>query len=145
MTMPSAGLPFVDDAALVELPRHERDYGVVIAAEGLAHLPFAIARVFTVCAPVSSMRGDHAHRQCRQFMFCPRGAVDVGLDDGERRMTFRLARDSQALYVPAMIWNIVKFLAAETVLVVLCDQPFSEEDYIREYQTYLDERRKKRT
>ena len=137
-------LPLVDDVSTVALPRHEREYGVVIAAEGLAHLPFAIARVFTVCAPVDSMRGNHAHRQCRQFMFCPRGSVDVGLDDGVTRKIIRIASDNQALHVPAMIWNVVSFLAPETVLVVLCDQPFSEDDYIRDYDVFLDERRKSR-
>lgn len=142
--MPREAPPLVEDARTVELPRHERDYGVVIAAEGAADAPFAIARVFTVCAPVDSMRGDHAHRQCRQFMFCPRGAVDVGLDDGANRKRFRLARDNLALYVPAMIWNVVSFLAPETVLVVLCDQPFSEDDYIRDYDLYRRERGEKR-
>ena len=78
-------------------------------------------------------------------MCCPRGAVDVGLDDGASRKVIRLAGDNQALHVPAMIWNVVSFLAPETVLVVLCDRPFSEDDYIRDYDVFLDERRQRRT
>ena len=71
--------------------------------------------------------------------------MDVGLDDGVSRRKIRLSRDNQALQVPAMIWNVVSFLAPETVLVVLCDQPFSEDDYIRDYDVFLDERRKLRS
>lgn len=141
MTMPPASLPCVDDAATVELPRHERDDGVVVVAEGLAHLPFAIARVFTVCAPADALRGHHAHRQCRQFMFCPRGAVDVGLDDGASRKTVRLSRGNLALHVPAMIWNVVSFREPDAVLVVLCDQPYREDDYIRDYAAFLQARK----
>lgn len=141
MTMPSGGLPLIDDAGTVELPRHERDDGVIVVAEGRAHVPFAIARVFTVCAPVDSQRGHHAHRRCRQFMFCPRGLVDVCLDDGASRKTVRLSRGNLALHVPAMIWNVVSFRAPDAVLVVLCDRPYREDDYIRDYAAFVQARK----
>lgn len=73
-------------------------------------------------------------------MFCPRGTVDVKLDDGVSRKTVRLSQSNLALHVPAMIWNVVSFRAPDAVLVVLCDQPYREDDYIRDYAEFLEAR-----
>ncbi|MBS0246938.1 MAG: WxcM-like domain-containing protein [Proteobacteria bacterium] len=131
----------VSEVRAIELPRYARADGAVVVAERVSHVPFAIARLFTLRAPVGSVRGKHAHRRGRQFILCASGVVDVDVDDGMHRRTMRLGRDNQALHVPAMIWNAVSFHAPESVLVVLCDQPFAEDDYIRDYATFLDARR----
>jgi len=131
----------IADIGVIDLPRFARNDGALVVAEHASHVPFAIARVFTLRAPPDAVRGDHAHRRCRQFMLCASGAVDVGVDDGDGRKTIRLDRDNQALHVPAMIWNTVTFRAADSVLVVLCDQPYRDDDYIRDYAAFLDARR----
>lgn len=133
--------PTVADAITVPLPRDARDDGVLVIAEAHAHVPFAIARMFTIQAPAGAVRGRHAHRRCSQFMLCVSGAVDVLLDDGAGQRTVSLARDNDALHVPPMIWKAVTFHAPQTVLVVLCDRPYEEDDYIRDYAAYLDARR----
>ena len=42
-----------------------------------------------------------------------------------------------ALLVPPTIWHSVIFRETNSVLVVLCDRHFQEEDYIREYPDFL--------
>lgn len=125
----------------IDLPRFERTDGALVVAEHASHVPFAIVRMFTLRAPRDAARGNHAHRTCRQFMLCASGAVDIGVDDGAGRKTIRLDRDNRALHVPAMIWNVVTFRAPDSVLVVLCDQPYREDDYIGDYAAFLDARR----
>ncbi|MBS0533674.1 MAG: FdtA/QdtA family cupin domain-containing protein [Proteobacteria bacterium] len=134
-------LSSVFDAEAIELPRFARADGAVVVAECISHVPFAVARMFTLRAPLDAVRGNHAHRRCEQFMLCANGAIDVGLDDGVSRRTVRLDRENLALHVPAMIWNMVTFRAADTVLIVLCDQPYREDDYIRDYAAFLEARR----
>lgn len=135
-------LATIADIVAIDLPRFARADGAIVVAEQTSHVPFAIARMFTLRGQRDAARGNHAHRTCRQFMLCASGAVDVGLDDGTSRRTVCLDRDNQALHVPAMIWNVVTFRAPESVLVVLCDQPYREDDYIRDYAAFLDARRK---
>ena len=77
-------------------------------------------------------------------MLCASGAVDVGVDDGASHKIMHLGRDNQALDVPGMIWNVVSFRAPQSVLVVLCDKPYREDDYIRDYAVFLEARRKAR-
>jgi hypothetical protein len=128
---------FVSCARLVELPRHAREDGEVVVAEAMAHVPFTIARLFTLRAPLGMERGKHAHRCCTQFMICVHGAIKIVCDDGSGEHTFTLNRGNLALHVPPGIWNTVIFDKEDSVLAVLCDRPYEEEDYIRDYDAFI--------
>lgn len=129
------------DARIIKLPRYMRDGGALVVAEGLTHVPFAIARLFTVQAPAGAERGHHAHRRCSQFMLCAHGAIDVMLDDGSATKTVHLIPGPDALLVPPMIWIGLAFIAPQTVLSVLCDRPYEADDYIRDYEAFLAARK----
>jgi hypothetical protein len=131
------GLVSVAQIRRIELPRHARANGELVMAEAGTHVPFPIVRLFTVTAPAGARRGEHAHRRCTQFMLCVRGAVEIGCDDGDTRKTFMLDRANVALCVPPSIWNTIDFRAIDSALVVLCDRPFEEADYIRSYPDFL--------
>ncbi len=127
----------LSDARLLELPHHTREDGEVVVAEAIAHVPFTIARLFTVSAPLDAERGKHAHRRCTQFMICVHGALEIVCDDGLAKRAFTLNRGSLALHVPPGIWNTVIFRKEDSVLAVLCDRPYEEEDYIRDYGAFI--------
>jgi dTDP-4-dehydrorhamnose 3,5-epimerase-like enzyme len=128
---------FVSDARLLELPHHAREDGEVVVAEVMAHVPFTIARLFTVRAPLNTQRGKHAHRRCTQFMICVHGAIEIVCDDGSGKCVFTLNRGNLALHVPPGIWNTVIFHKEDSVLAVLCDRVYEAHDYIRDYAEYL--------
>jgi WxcM-like, C-terminal len=127
----------VQALATLELPLHRRDSGQVVVAEVGSTVPFSIARMFTVSAPLDAVRGEHAHRKCSQFMLCVNGMVDVTCDDGGQKRTFTLDRPNLALLVPPSIWNVITFRSAGAVLAVLCDRPYEEADYLRDYSAFL--------
>jgi hypothetical protein len=141
----SAGVPVrlsrLADVQLIDLPRHERNDGEVVVAQTATDVPFTIERLFVLRAPEGAARGHHAHKLCSQFMICSNGVVDIELDDGARKKTFRLDRSNQALLVPPMIWNTVIFRAPHTVVSVLCDRLYEADDYVREHQDFLSLRR----
>lgn len=126
----------VNGARLIELPFFREDNGDLVVIEGSVHVPFAIARVFVVCAPAGAVRGQHAHRQCAQFMVCRTGVVEVVCDDGTATAGFVLDRPNVGLLVPQSLWAQETFRAAGSVLTVLCDRPYEAEDYIREYDAF---------
>jgi dTDP-4-dehydrorhamnose 3,5-epimerase-like enzyme len=132
------------DARLIELPRHARANGEVVVAEASAQVPFQIRRMFALTAPAGAKRGHHAHRLCSQFMVCVNGAVDVVCEDGREQKTFMLERRDLALLVPPGLWNTVDFRQSGSVLVVLCDRPYEESDYIRNYAEFLSFREARR-
>lgn len=122
---------------LIELPRYARDDGEIVVAQAFDRVPFTMARVFTLTAPRGARRGEHAHRRCTQFMLCVHGAVDVLCDDSRDKEVFTLDRNNLALLVPPTIWNTVIFKEERSVVMVLCDRPFEEADYLREYDEFV--------
>ena len=49
-----------------------------------------------------------------------------------------LNRSYIGLYLPAMLWRRLDNFSTNSVCLILASQPFAEEDYIRDYQTYLE-------
>lgn len=135
--MPDAKVVMERGPRFIDLPCHRRDDGEVVVAEVAAQVPFAIARMFTLTAPAGAVRGKHAHRLCSQFMLCVHGAVDVACEDGHRQKSFTLDRPDKALLVPPGTWNVVTFHQTGSVVAVLCDRPYEEHDYIRDYAEFL--------
>ena len=132
---------YVSDVRTIELPHFARADGEVVIAEGASTVPFAIERVFTLRAPLGAIRGEHAHRRCTQLIVCVHGAVDIMSDDARDRRTFALDRSNLGLLVPPTIWNQITFRQDNSVLMVLCDRHYQEDDYIRFYSDYLEFRK----
>jgi dTDP-4-dehydrorhamnose 3,5-epimerase-like enzyme len=130
----------VDIAAVktIDLPRQTSAIGelVVLQASDGA-VPFSIARVFTVRAGSNVQRGRHAHKRCNQLMVCTYGRCEVTCSDGLSRQTFLLDGMNQGLLVPCGIWAEQRYLDDDNVLMVLCDRPYEEHDYVRDYQDFL--------
>lgn len=127
----------LEDAQVIALPRHAKRDGEIVVAEAAGQVPFRIERMFALTAPAGAKRGRHAHRRCAQFMVCVHGAMDVVCTDGRAERTFSLDRSNLALVVPPTIWNTVTVHTEGSVLVVLCDRPYEEHDYIRDYAEFL--------
>jgi dTDP-4-dehydrorhamnose 3,5-epimerase-like enzyme len=144
MNIPAVTLFTVRDVRLLELPRFARADGEIVVAQA-AHLPFAIARMFTLTAQMGSVRGKHAHRRCAQFILCVHGAVEIVCDDSRNQKIFLLDRNNLAVCVPPTIWNNVIFREDKSVVTVLCDRPFEEADYLREYPDFLSFRESARS
>jgi acetyltransferase-like isoleucine patch superfamily enzyme len=101
-------------------------------------VPFPPVRCFTVYdVPTKDVRGEHAHRVCEQFLVCVRGTVSVLVDDGSERDEVRLNDAAVGLYVPAMVWAAQYKYSNDAVLVVLASHEYDADDYIRDYDEFL--------
>ncbi len=128
----------LSDCHLVELQRITDDRGTLGVAEVGRHVPFVVRRAFwLVDVPRDRSRGAHAHRTLEEFVVALAGSVEVTVDDGRERATYRLAQGSPGLYVPAMIWVEMRSFSPGAVLMVLCSAPYDEADYLRDRAAYL--------
>jgi len=130
----------IDEVKKIDFPCHVDGDGELVVMEGQTNLPFAIARVFVVRAPEGAFRGQHAHRLCSQLLTCPNGLVEVECTDGEHSSSFILDHPNVGLLVPPSIWSKQLYSEPGTALTVLCDRPYEAEDYIRDYQEFLEYR-----
>ena len=102
------------------------------------NVPFSPKRYFIVYdVPSSETRGEHAHKQCHQFLVCVAGSVSVVVDDGARREEVLLDRPNIGLYIPAGIWGIQYKYSGNGTLLVFASEYYDASDYIRNYDEFL--------
>jgi len=133
----STGLHSIKSVVMIDLPRYYASNGDLVVMERISQIPFVITRVFVVLAPVGAIRGQHAHKQCTQFLTCPTGRVEVLCDDGLEKVTHVLDQPGIGLLIPPSIWAQQTYHATGSLLTVLCDRPYEADDYIRDYDEFL--------
>jgi dTDP-4-dehydrorhamnose 3,5-epimerase-like enzyme len=131
---------------LIEFPNHGASQvdnrGSLVVFESNAGMPFNIERVFLVQAPAGTVRGGHAHKKCIQLLVCSSGCVKITCDDGDEKSTYIIDRPDLALLVPEGIWAEQVYVKPDSVLMVLCNRPYEESDYIREYKDFIAYKRR---
>jgi hypothetical protein len=112
--------------------------GALTVGEVPTEVPFYPARYFVVFdVPSTELRGEHAHRQCEQFLMCLHGSVRIVLDDGTDRCEVTLDRPDMGVFMPTMIWGTQYQYTADAVMLVFASRPYEAEDYIRSYDEFL--------
>ncbi|WP_029281017.1 FdtA/QdtA family cupin domain-containing protein [Pedobacter sp. R20-19] len=103
------------------------------------NIPFDIKRVYYLYdVPGGEIRGGHAHYELEQLIVAASGSFDVVIDDGINKRTINLNRPNFGLYVTPGIWRDLVNFSSGAVLLVLASMPYSELDYIRNYDDFLN-------
>jgi len=113
--------------------------GLLIALEENHNVPFDIRRVFYIYATKAGVnRGEHAHYKTKQLLVAVAGSCRVTLCDGHTEKTYTLDTPDTGLFQDALIWGSMHDFSPDCVLMVLADTYYREDDYIRDYNTYLE-------
>jgi hypothetical protein len=113
--------------------------GNLSAADFERDLPFLPKRHFLVFSvPGKEIRGEHAHRECHQFLIAAHGSVSVVADDGARRKEVLLDHPSLGFYLPPLTWGIQYKYSPDAVLLVFASHAYDANDYIRDYDQYIN-------
>lgn len=134
----------VFDCSMVELDRHHSDRkGNLSVVENGQTLPFDVKRVYYLYdVPGGENRGAHAHKELSQLIIAASGSFTVTLNDGRCKRTFFLNRPYQGLYVKPGMWRDLEDFSSGAVCMVLASDVYLKEDYIRDYQEFLEFRNK---
>lgn len=129
----------VKGVTLHHLPLVRDMRGSLSVGEFMRTVPFTPKRYFTVFdVPNAETRGEHAHIKCKEFLVCVRGSCAVIADDGVTREEFVLDKPNLGLYLPEMTWTIQYKYSADAVLMVLASDYYESDDYIRNYENFLE-------
>lgn len=134
----------VFDCTMVELDKHhENRRGNLSVVENGQTLPFDVKRVYYLYdVPGGENRGAHAHKELSQLIIAASGSFTVTLDDGKCKRSFFLNRPYQGLYVKPGMWRDLEDFSSGAVCMVLASDVYLKEDYIRDYQEFLEFRKK---
>ena len=128
----------LDKCKIIDLPVISDPRGNLTFIEGGRHVNFDIKRVYYLYdVPGGAERGGHAHKELHQLIIAMSGSFDVLLDDGNQQKKFHLNRSYQGLYVCPMVWREIDNFSSGSVCMVLASNKYDENDYYREYNTFL--------
>ena len=132
----------VNDCPVIELGKIKGERrGNITVVENDGSLPFDTRRVYYLYdVPGGSSRGAHAHKNLSQLIIAASGSFQVTLDDGHLKRTFFLNRPYEGLLVRPGIWRDLNDFSSGAVCMVLASDVYKKEDYIRDYQEFLDYR-----
>ena len=115
------------------------DIGFLISLENNFNLPFEVKRIFyTYGVPIESNRGTHAYYNTKQVLICMCGSLKIKCFDGENEEVYELDKPDEALYIDPHIWRTSFEHTSDAVLLVLSSLEYNEEDYIRDYDEWLE-------
>ena len=123
---------------LIEFKSFVDDRGSLIAIEKGNNSPFEIKRVYySFDNKDEAERGFHAHLNLRQIAIAAAGSCTFVLDDGETRKEIVLDNPSEGLLIESLTWREMKNFSHDCVLIILASEEYDEDDYIRDYETFL--------
>ena len=127
------------DIKLIDLPKIEDPRGNLTVAEELSKVPFDIKRAYWVYdVPAGESRGGHAHKRLKQLVIALSGSFHVTLDNGYERKTVLLNHPWQGLLIETNTWRTLDDFSSGAVCLVLASERFEEDDYIYDYDEFLN-------
>lgn len=126
------------NSQLLNLPKIENSLGNIAVIENNA-IPFSIKRVYYLYdIPSSAKRGGHAHKKLQQVLIAISGSFDVVLKDGKTEEIITLNKPDKGLLIKSNTWRELENFSSGAVCLVLASEEFSEDDYIREFEEYIE-------
>lgn len=129
----------IHDCSLINLDKFHNINGSMSMIENGKTLPFRIRRVYYLYdVPGGESRGGHAHRALKQLILAVSGSFCVKLDDGSNKISFDLNKPFQGLLIVPGIWREISDFSSGAVCLVMASELYSENDYIRNYEEFLN-------
>jgi hypothetical protein len=101
---------------------------------------FNTQRVFWLTdIALGQWRGRHAHRESILATFAVTGSCRLTLDNGKERQVVELRDEGPGLIVGPCIWHDLFDFSPGCVVLVAASTLYNESEYIRDYDTFLQE------
>ncbi|AKN31949.1 dTDP-6-deoxy-3,4-keto-hexulose isomerase [Clostridium carboxidivorans P7] len=115
-------------------------YGHLTPIESKIDIPFEIKRIYYIKGVEQGVkRGFHSHRKLHQVLICLNSSVKIRTKNPNEEAVTELNDPSVGLYIGPYVWREMFDFTEGSVLLVLASEYYSEDDYIRNYDFYLEE------
>lgn len=129
----------VFDCSVVDISKVHSKSGNITVVENGENIPFDVKRVYYLYdVPSGEERGGHAHYELEQYIVAASGSFDVIVDDGVNKRRFSLNRPNLGLHIVPGLWRELDNFSSGSICVVLASQKYVENDYIRDYNHFLE-------
>lgn len=129
---------------MLKIKSFSDDRGILNVIECGIDIDFIIKRVYYIHGNTANFtRGFHAHKELKQLMVCISGSVEVELNDGTDIEIHQLDSHDKGLLIDFPAWRVLRNFTKDALVVVFANELFSEDDYIKNYDEFLDYTKKK--
>lgn len=134
----------MDQVKMIEFPQAGDERGHLVIVEGGIDIPFEIKRAFYIYGSDKEVvRGQHANRKTEFVLINVAGTSKIKVKDGVgNEAIFCLNRPHTGVYLPTMIWKDMYDFSEGSVLLVLASEHYDAEEYIRDYDVFVEEIKK---
>lgn len=127
-----------DQIQILNFPDLGDERGNLVVVEGGIAIPFDINRIFYIYGSDSEViRGSHANLKSEFVMINVSGTSKVLIDNGKERRIISLDKPRMGLYLKSMVWKEMYDFSPDSVLLVLSNEHYDPDEYIRNYDEYL--------
>ena len=113
--------------------------GRLVVIEGERACPFDIERIFYIYgSDATVVGGQHANKKSEFVLINVAGKSKVRITDGIEEIVVELNRPNMGIYLPKLIWKDMYDFSEDSVLLVLASTHYDADEYIRNYQEYLE-------
>ena len=128
----------INDCKIIDLPKFLDVRGNLSFVEQNNHIPFEIKRTYWLYdVPGGEARGGHAYINNEEFIIALSGSFDVVVDDGTEKKVFQMNRSYYGLYIPKGMWREINNFSSNSFALEFGSNEYDENDYIRDYDTFL--------
>lgn len=115
--------------------------GLITICEGEQDIPFIPKRVFYIYrSGANVVRGKHANKVTDFVLINVSGSSKVKIMDGRgNELVYSLNRPNTGIYIPHMVWKEMYDFSADSVLLCLASEHYDPNEYIRDYDDFLQE------
>lgn len=127
-------------AQLLEFSQKGDERGHLVIVEGMQDIPFDIKRIFYIYGSAPDVvRGQHANMRSEFLLINVAGTCKVKVKDGRgNEAVFSLNRPHTGIYLPRMIWKDMYDFSEDSVLLCLSSEHYDPEEYIRNYDEFVN-------
>jgi len=113
--------------------------GNLVIGEAKKSVPFQIKRVYFInnLFNPKAIRGKHAHKKLEQIIFCVNGSFTLTLDDGTNQQKITMNNPYWGVRLGPKLWCTMTKFSKDCVILVLANNYFQKDDYIRDYDEFL--------
>ena len=126
---------------LISLPKIEDNRGNLSVIDNDI-LPFEFKRVYYLYdVPTGAERGGHSHIEQKEFLIALSGSFDVVLNDGVSESVVTLNKPFEGLLINQGIWRELNNFSSGSVCLVIASDVYLEEDYISDFERFMDSKK----
>ena len=119
--------------------------GILIPISLNKDIPFKSKRIFLIYGNREFVRGNHAHKKCSQFFLPIHGKMELSFINKKSNEKIILdSKKGKGILLKPLTWCKLSFKTKNAVIMVFCDREYEFNDYIENYEDFINIIKKKK-